>query len=344
MGAADGDSVRAVRRSATILTAAILTASTGTWGAAQQPAPAPTPVILHTVVGPGGQVRTTGPNLAPSGVLVRYAGQLLDVERGFAYFTTGDGFRLDPEVKIVDASTGAPLATPPASRMYATATFDKGSGRIVQLSVSRTPIPQSADYDAAKAYKDVSAFAVTQSPTTPNNDVRPNGYKGPPLTGKGVAVTFVVQVPVTTPLSDSVYISTDVSNWDPKAILMQRIDATHYRSTATFASGTVFHYKYTRGSFRSIEVGENGLDDDPHTFRVLEADALRRDDIVYHWKDENLGTGDQTIGPGSIPTPYNPGTILNLPTPPPPFAPVTQPSFPSHYGPTPPPNNGQRRN
>jgi hypothetical protein len=316
-----------MRRLASLLGTATLIAASATALGAQQPAASPAPPAAQTPAPPA---------------LLSYAGQLLDVERGFAFFTTGDGFRLAPDAKIVNAATGQPLAMPPRARMYATATFEEQTGQIVRLAVSQNPIPQSAAYDASAAYQAVKHFAIAQSPTTPNNDVRPNGYHGPPLTGRPVAVTFVVQVPVDTPLTDNVYITTDVSDWDPKAILMQRIDAMHYRTTTTFASGTLFHYKYDLGSFRSIEVGENGLDDPPRTFRVLESDALRRDDVVYHWKNESNGIpGGQTIGPGSVPTPYNPAGVLNLPTPPAPFGPAVAPSYPAGYGPTP-PNNGQR--
>jgi hypothetical protein len=299
------------------------------------PTPAPSPVLRVIPLGPNGAPASTP---TPAGALVRYSGQLLDVERGFAFFTTGDGFRLAPDAKIVDAKTGAAVTAQPSVRMYATATFDKSSGKIVQLAVSKAPIAGGAEYGSAGAYAAVQNFAVSQSAVSPSTDERPNAYHGPAMTGKGVAVTFVVQIPPLTPLTDQVYITTDVSNWDPKAILMVRIDAMHYRATTQFASGTIFHYKYDRGSFRTIEIGQNGLDDPPHTFTVRESDALRRDDIVYHWKDETVGTGTTNIGPGSIPTPFNPSGILNLPTPPAPFGPTPVKTFPP--GVAAPPNTG----
>lgn len=282
------------------------------------------------------------PAPSPNRVLVTYAGQLLDVERGYAVFTSGDAFKLAPGVQVVDYATQRPFAGTPGVRMYARASFDKATGQIVELAVSKAPIPAGAGYDATAAYAAVKGFAVAETPQTPNTDVRPNGYHGPPLTGRPVAVTFVVQVPPSTPLTDSVYITTDVSNWDPRAILMTRIDAMHYRTTTQFASGTIFHYKYTRGSFRTIEVGENGLDDPPRTFTVRESDALRRDDVVYHWKDEAIGTGTQNVGPDSIPTPYNPSSALGLPTPPAGIGPGPVRTYPPGYGPVPPPNLGKR--
>jgi len=302
------------------------------------PGSSPAPVLRVIPLGPNGRPAVTpGPNQ----VVVRYAGQLLDVERGYVFFTTGDGFKLDPNAKIVDYTTKETVSQLPTSRMYADASFDKTTGRIVELAVSKRVIKPAQDYDNRQAYEQVQKFAVSQSTLTPNTDQRlPSGYQGPPTTGKAVAVTFVVQVPPSTPLTDSVYITTDVANWDPRAILMTRIDALHYRATTSFASGTYFRYKYDRGNFRTIEIGRDGLDDPPRTFSVRESDALRRDDIVYHWKDESLGQGIQNIGPGSIPTPYNPSGILNLPTPPAGIAPYPVKTLPPGIGPAPP--NGVR--
>lgn len=307
---------------------------TATWAQpVAAPTPVPSPVLQVIPLGPNGQPLVTP---SPSAALIKYSGQLLDVEKGYAFFTTGNGFRMAPDAKVVDAKTGQPFGGQPGVRLYATATFDKSTGKIVQLDVSKAPIPNSQQYATGDAEGQVQKFAVSQSQLSPNNDEHLNAYHGPPMTGKGVAVTFVVQVPPSTPLTDQVYITTDVNNWDPRSILMTRIDALHYRATTNFASGTIFRYKYDRGSFRSIEIGRDGLDDPPHTFTVRESDALRRDDVVYHWKDDNVGTGSQAIGPNSIPTPFNPSGILGLPTPPAPFGPTPVKTFPPGTGGTPP--------
>ncbi len=323
---------------AALLIAATLTAwsSTSTAQPNGAPAPTPAPVLRVIPLGPNGAPLVTV-TAAPNQVLVRYAGQLLDVERGYVFFTTGDGFKLDPNAKVVDYTTKQPVTQLPGARMYADATFDKATGRVVELAVSKKVIKSEQDFDNKAVYEQIQKFAVSESALTPSTDKRPNAYNGPGNTGKAVAVTFVTQVPPSTPLTDSVYITTDVTNWDPRAILMTRIDALHYRVTTSFASGTIFHYKYTRGNFRTIEVGRDGLDDPPHTFTVRESDALRRDDVVYHWKDESLGSGLTNLGPGSVPTPFNPSGILNLPTPPPGLGPTYVHTPPPGFGP---PNTG----
>ena len=125
-------------------------------------------------------------------------------------------------------------------------------------------------------------------------------------------MTFYVQVPPATPLTDSVYITTDASGWVANAMKMDRIDALHYRLTRTYASGTKFAYRYTRGSWTSVEVGEDGLQDDPHQFFVPEVDAKRLTDVVYRWSDQN--PSQPQVGPDSIPTPFNPNPFGGLPT------------------------------
>lgn len=267
--------------------------------------------------------RTAPPAAAtPSGEILRFSGQLLDVQRGFAFFTTGDAFRLAPDAKIVDAKTGAPTAAPPTARTYARASFD-ASGKIVVLAISAMPLPAEA------AYQDAHKFAVALSSPAPNPDLDPNRPRtGPPgstprqsripLTGKIVPVRFFVRVPPNTKLSDPVYMSTDATGWNATAIRMERVDGLHYAVTLPLRTGTQFAYKYTRGSWRSAERGRTGLEDPARDFfldatEVGEPDTKVRDDIVYNWSDDNP-SGVNPITPDAIPTPFNPRPF-GFPTP-----------------------------
>jgi hypothetical protein len=242
---------------------------------------------------------------AASALLV-FSGQLLDLRNGFVYFTTADAFKASPALRIVDLDTGGPTTLVPQPRVYARATLDPASGAIVELALTKRRLATDAAYQ--QAYARAHAFVVAGSATIPapelNNQVR--------LTGRRVAVTFYVQVPPTTPLTDSVYISTDASGWVANAMKMDRIDALHYRLTRAYASGTKFAYRYTRGSWTSVEVGEDGLQGDPHLFFVPEVDAKRLTDLVYRWSDQN--PTQQQVGPDSIPTPFNPNPFGGLPT------------------------------
>jgi hypothetical protein len=135
----------------------------------------------------------------PTGAVLRYSGQLLDVRGGFVFFTTGDGFALDPQCRMVNAATGAPTTRAAVTGMYASASFDPQSGHVVELALSQTPLPQAASYGA------IQHFAVALSTPYPDPDLAstPGSGSAPggPYTGRRVLVQFTVQVPPTTKAS-----------------------------------------------------------------------------------------------------------------------------------------------
>jgi hypothetical protein len=235
----------------------------------------------------------------PSGQIVKYAGQLLDYRDGFAFFTTGDAYRVDPNVKIDDAATGGPTSLVPETRVYARAGFDTGNGGIVELSLSQKKLPDDA------SYQDIKKFAVALSTPYANPDL----VAGEGFSGKPVPVTFLVEVPPKTPISDQIYLATDVSGWSSTAIRMDRVDALHYRVTRLLASGTVLRYRYTRGSWQSADDDQNGLAMKPRVLVVKNADYRVVRDIVYAWQDENQFLPDNG---STLPTPFNP-VPFNLP-------------------------------
>ena len=249
------------------------------------------PPLTGPIVTPPPLSATATPS--PSGQLIRYSGQLLDYRKGFVFFTTGDGFRVAQTIKLDDVD-GKPTPLQPVTRLYARAAFDTGNGSVVELALSKTPLPNEAQYN------EIKRFAVALSTPFPNPDLKP----GEGLTGKPVLVVFNVQVPPKTPFGDAVYVATDVSAWSATAIRMDRVDALHYRVSQDFASGTRFLYRYTRGSWRSAERGQDGLEVKPRQFLVRNADVQRIDDTVYHWGDEDQAAPN--LGNGPVPTPFNP--------------------------------------
>jgi hypothetical protein len=285
------------------------------------PTPIPTATKFETPA-PGKSSEGT-PVPHPSGNAVFFSAQVLDVEHGYIFFTTGDAFKLSPAVHSVWIDNGQP-APLPDTRMYAQAIFD-GSGQIIELQVANHALPFNAAYVMA-----ARKYAVALSPPVPNTDqlAAPPGstkYNNSrlPLTGKIVSVRFVVEVPPNTPLSDAVYLSTDVSGWNPQAIRMERIDALHYSVTMPLRTGTIFAYKYTRGSWQSEERSKTGIAESPRHFFLGsspfgEPDTSVRDDTVYNWADYNPAGGQQ-IAPGATPTPFNPNPFgFPTPLPPPP--------------------------
>jgi hypothetical protein len=279
---------------------------------APEPSPSPAPASPQSSESPAHPAASPGASGAPAAAatpvpaIIKFSGELLDLRNGFVYFTTADAFKASPTLRIVDLDTGGPTKLVPGPRVYARATLDPASGSIVELALTKRHIAADAAYQ--QAYAQAHSYVVAGSPTV----VAPELLHGVRLTGRAVAVTFFVQVPPTTPITDDVFITTDASGWVPNAMKMDRIDALHYRLTRTYASGTKFAYRYTRGSWTSVEIGEDGLQGDPHAFFVPEVDAKRLTDVVYRWSDQN-GTQPQA-GPNAIPTPFNPNPFGGFPS------------------------------
>ncbi|MFN2450547.1 MAG: hypothetical protein ABR508_12290, partial [Candidatus Baltobacteraceae bacterium] len=85
--------------------------------------------------------------------LIIVTAQLLDYEKGFVFFTTGDGFRVAPNVQITGPS--------PAPREYARVTF-ADDGTVTRLEVSRAKLPAQGDLSQ------VHRFALALSTPAPN--------------------------------------------------------------------------------------------------------------------------------------------------------------------------------
>jgi hypothetical protein len=270
--------------------------------------------------------------LLAAGSPIVVSGQLLAYQDGFVFFTTGDGFRVAHDVVIRDAKTGTSTALVPAPRIWARATFD-ATGTVTELDLSRAPLPPEG------SFADVTRFAVALSSPVPNPDLLRAIETPEPgasvasvqsFSGKPVLVTFIVEVPPNTPLTSSVYITTDNSGWNAQAIPMDRVDALHYEITRRYNSGTIFRYLYDRGTLQSQEVAQNGLQRTPRLLVVTNADVRVIRDTVYNWQDSVSG-GVNQAQPQIMPTPYNPAPFPNLPT----CLPAPQP--PGHGKPPPPP-------
>ena len=262
--------------------------------------PAIGPAATAATPASGAATLTPAPAAPTPPALVSFTGQLLDVRSGFVYFSTGDAFPIIDLPRIVDFDTNVPTTIPPQTKMFARATFDPISKKIIELAVTRRRVPQSQSLAAVSAYISLASKPVTAPEIVGQN-----------LTGKQVAVVFEVTVPPTTRVTDQIFISTDSSDWNPTAIKLDRIDAYKYRALRYFASGTKFAYRVTRGTWNSVERGEDNLDALPHQFFVREVDALAARVTVYHWSDDNPAA--QGVGPNSIPTPYNANVFQSNP-------------------------------
>jgi len=230
---------------------------------------------------------------APAAVVTA---QILDYEKGFVFFTTGDGFRVAPGVTITG---GVPKA-----RKYARVTFD-ASGNVTRIEVSSAKLPSEGDLDA------VRKFALTLSTPAPNPDLVPSPNPGRCASvkaGKLVTIAITAQVPPSTGATDRVYMTSDQSGWNAQAYPLDRIDVLHYRTILKLYSGTVMHVLMDRGSTQSIQVGENGIEIKPFLLCIGDEDVQAFRVTVYRWGDE--GTGPTQVIPQSIPTPFNPSPFV----------------------------------
>ncbi len=264
------------------------------------------------------------PSLA-QGELVRFTGQLLDVRNGYVYFTTGDAFKVASPLRVNDYDTGKPTTTQPRAKLFARAIFDPATKQIVELDITAKHLARDVAYDQV---------AQPLSATKPTSEKAPE-IVGVHVTGKEVAVAFVVTVPPTTPLNSDIYISTDASGWNPQAIKLDRIDGQRYRAVRRFASGTKFAFRVTRGSWNSVELGDDGLQAPAHQYFTQEVDAQEARVTVFAWSDDR-GNVPQAAQPGAVPTPFNPnpfppGGIFPGPraTPPGGFPTPRPPAFPN---------------
>jgi len=98
----------------------------------------------------------------------------------------------------------------------------------------------------------------------------------------GFKVTFVVEVPTYTPFDDEIYIAGTFNNWnpgDPKYRLVKSGDTY----TITLELSGLIEYKFTRGSWETVEKGQRGQEI-PN--RVLNVDKDMVVNItVNHWRD-----------------------------------------------------------
>ncbi|HET9342470.1 MAG TPA: hypothetical protein VFO25_06125 [Candidatus Eremiobacteraceae bacterium] len=208
------------------------------------------------------------------------SGQVVDLERGYIVFATGDAFKLDPAARIVDISTRIAPTYPIAPGIFASITIDRATALVTDVRTSLDPLAEGMPIAQVPR-----ALVSAASPPKRNPDLAP-----PPKTfhsqlSSAVRVTIDVEVPPETPLGDDIYITTDSSGWNAQAIKMQRVNGRHFRIQVDLGVGTQFRYLFTRGSWQSVERARSGLERDPRTLVVASGDSMVLDVTVYRWAD-----------------------------------------------------------
>ena len=208
------------------------------------------------------------------------SGQIVDLERGYIVFATGDAFKLDPKVRVTDDKTGAAPSYAIVPGVFASITIDQSTALVTDIRTSLDPLVEGVRMGQIPR----ALVSVASSPK-PNPDLAP-----PPETlhsqlSSAVRVTIDVEVPPETPLTDDIYITTDSSGWNAQAIKMQRVNGRHFRIQVDLKGGTQFRYLFTRGSWQSVERARSGLARDPRTLYVPGGDSMVLDATVYRWAD-----------------------------------------------------------
>ncbi|MGZ3600913.1 MAG: alpha-amylase family glycosyl hydrolase, partial [Ktedonobacterales bacterium] len=103
-----------------------------------------------------------------------------------------------------------------------------------------------------------------------------------------VHVTFNVAIPYYTPSGDAIHIAGDyVNNWDPGATAMSKVDATHWAITMDLPLGKTINYKYTRGSWDSVQKDALGREINNLQYTLPDTDGAQVTifDSVASWRD-----------------------------------------------------------
>lgn len=104
--------------------------------------------------------------------------------------------------------------------------------------------------------------------------------------GGGAFVTFRVRVPADTPAGDTIFVAGDLAAlgaWDGHGLEMAPIGGGRWESVVSLPPGTAIAYKYTRGSWETVEKGPGGEEVGD---RTAAADAgLLLEDEVARWAD-----------------------------------------------------------
>ena len=237
---------------------------------AAQPTPIPHPT------------QTVPPDVAatPTATPLALTGQIVDLERGYIVFTTGDALRLAPGSTVVDANTEQPPAFALTPGLYASVVIDTTTGLVASVRVSHKPIPAGLPVDQVPRQ-----FVAVASSPVPNPDVNPPPSLTKSVLSGDVLVTVKVTVPPNTPFGDDVYLATDTSGWNALAIKLQRLDGRRFGITFHLAFGSTFHYLFTRGSWHTVERDRAGLERPARTLQASGSDSLTIDATVYRWAD-----------------------------------------------------------
>lgn len=202
----------------------------------------------------------------PAGpLLVR--GQILTIGGGYCIFTTGDAVRVSPGLSVPKGVMTGSLVR---------VTIDPATRAVTALELE-PKIDLAGEIDAAKIPRQFVVVSPKSAPLPAPSATGGAGASGP------VTVTILVHVPGNTPTSDTVYLSTDRSSYNPSEVPMQRVDGTTFKAAVTLPAGTALRYTFTRGTYATVERDRTGGIVSPRALGA--APGATTDDTVLRWAD-----------------------------------------------------------
>ncbi len=263
--------------SAVFVTAIVAMVAQAVFAPANVAAAAPTPIPHPS--------QTAPPDLAapsPTPLPLLVSGQLIDLERGFVVFASGDAFAVSPAVAIVDNETSRPPGYAVQAGVFALIALDPSTSLVTSIRTALAPIP-----GGTPAAEVPHRYVAEASSPLPNPDIVPKHSTHVSKLSSTIQVDIVVEVPASTSYTDDVYMTTDTSGWNPRAIRMQRIDGRHFRISLELPFNTDFHYMFTRGSWTTVERDRAGLQRQPRELAAGGAEELLINATVFRWADDS---------------------------------------------------------
>ena len=132
----------------------------------------------------------------------------------------------------------------------------------------------------------ITSHTVSKTTTSPTPSLPTQTWR-PPNRKQNVTVTFIVAVPDYTPKNASIYITGDFNGWNPgdERFKLKRLPDGRWTINLTFPYGTAISFKFTRGSWETVESAPFGGDIPSRHFVFRKGGTYEF--RVYNWNDHS---------------------------------------------------------